>query len=161
VNSADIANTAARTEAYLYVRLRRPSIVIIFIAALIGYLAALSAGYGAPVAEDGLRQKIRLGIEEDGMKYTVFLLMILVAGCERREDEQAAHSMPMSTVTESRIKVTRISVFKDGLAYGDYRGIYVIEDNKTGEEFIGISGIGITEVGHHHCGKACTSPDER
>jgi hypothetical protein len=51
-------------------------------------------------------------------------------------------------------------VIEDDLAYRERRGLYVIVDQKTGKEFIGISGIGITEVGVHQEGKASVS-DER
>ena len=61
---------------------------------------------------------------------------------------------------QGRFKVERIGVFADGLAYGDKRGIYVITDTKTGQEFVGISGIGISELGSHQAGKSSTS-DER
>lgn len=65
----------------------------------------------------------------------------------------------------SRFHVERVDVFKDGLAYNDRRGIYVIRDKQTGREFIGVSGIGITEQSAHttSCGKSCTRTveDER
>lgn len=48
-----------------------------------------------------------------------------------------------------RIIVNRISVIQDSLAYGDKRGVYVIIDTKTGKEYIGVSGVGITEAGSH------------
>ena len=48
-----------------------------------------------------------------------------------------------------RVTVERIGVFKDDLAYGDRRGVYIIRDTKTGREFIGVSGIGISELGSH------------
>ncbi len=68
--------------------------------------------------------------------------------------------MPAATSSNGRIRVERISVFADDLAYHDRRGVYVIVDKKTGHEFIGISGIGISEVGSHRAGKATVS-DER
>ncbi len=48
-----------------------------------------------------------------------------------------------------RVTVERIGVFKDDLAYGDRRGVYIIRDTQTGREFIGVSGIGISELGSH------------
>lgn len=51
------------------------------------------------------------------------------------------------------ISVTRVGVFADSLAYDNRRGVYRIVDTKTGREFIGISGIGITETGSHLVGK--------
>ncbi len=61
---------------------------------------------------------------------------------------------------QNRVQVTRIGVFKDDLAYNDRRGVYVIVDTKTGKEYIGISGVGIQEVGSHSVGKSRVS-DER
>lgn len=49
-----------------------------------------------------------------------------------------------------RIQVTRIGVIEDDIAYGERRGIYVIKDTKTDREYIGVSGVGITETGVHY-----------
>ena len=61
---------------------------------------------------------------------------------------------------QGRFKVERIGVFADGLAYSDKRGIYVITDTTTGQEFVGISGIGISELARHQSGKSSVN-DER
>lgn len=64
-----------------------------------------------------------------------------------------------------RFRVTRVGVFTDDLAYGDRRGIYLIVDTTTGREFVGVSGIGISDVGSHSRpgpkGTATTAVDER
>lgn len=65
---------------------------------------------------------------------------------------------------ETRFVVARISIFGDTLAYGGKRGVYVITDTKTGKEYIGVSGIGISELGSHtlYGGKtAATVQDEQ
>jgi len=49
----------------------------------------------------------------------------------------------------SRISVIKLSQFEDSLAYREYRGVYLIKDKQTGAEFIGVSGIGISELGSH------------
>ena len=59
-----------------------------------------------------------------------------------------------------RFTVSRVGVFKDEIAYDNIRGIYIIVDTKTGKEFVGVSGIGISEVGSHRSGKSTVS-DER
>lgn len=56
-------------------------------------------------------------------------------------------------VTE-RISVTRVGVFRDDTAYNSRRSIYVIVDRKTGKEYIGVSGVGISETGSHRAGKS-------
>ena len=71
---------------------------------------------------------------------------------------------PSSELTESpngRINVSRIGTFRDGLAYESKRGIYIIKDNQTGKEYIGISGVGISETGSHRTGKSYVTTDER
>lgn len=82
-------------------------------------------------------------------------LAISAAACTKPTDP-----MPTSTSSTGRVSVERIGVFADSLAYGDRRGIYVVTDNETGREFIGISGVGIAETGSHQAGKTRTA-DER
>lgn len=60
----------------------------------------------------------------------------------------------------ARFSVTLTQVVSDDLAYGDKRGIYLILDNKTGKEYFGLSGVGITELGSHQSGKT-QNADER
>jgi hypothetical protein len=55
--------------------------------------------------------------------------------------------------------VTRVAVFKDGLAYHELRGIYVIV-GPDGRKYFGVSGIGITELGQHQVDKQAVQ-DER
>lgn len=74
--------------------------------------------------------------------------------------EQEARPDGMSINTNGRFKVERVGVFKDTLAYDSRRGLYVITDTKTGQEFLGVSGIGISELGSHQSGKSKLS-DER
>jgi hypothetical protein len=68
--------------------------------------------------------------------------------------------VPLSTSTSTRFQVTRVGTFKDTGAYDNRRSIYIIVDTKTGKEFVGISGIGISETGSHMVGKVNTE-DER
>jgi hypothetical protein len=60
----------------------------------------------------------------------------------------------------ARFKVKRVGILDDNVAYKDKRGIYILTDIKTGKEYIGISGIGISEMGSHPAGKT-VAPDER
>lgn len=52
-------------------------------------------------------------------------------------------------IDSGRFTVTLGAKFKDGLAYDGERGIYMITDHKTGKEFVGVSGVGIAELGSH------------
>lgn len=55
----------------------------------------------------------------------------------------------MRSGEEGRFTVQFVGAFSDELAYHERRGIYVITDSKTGQEFVGVSGIGISELGAH------------
>jgi hypothetical protein len=79
------------------------------------------------------------------------LLALLLAGC--RPKQNTALIPPTPYETQSRITIQLIGVIEDRLAYSDRRGIYIITDTKTGREYIGVSGIGISEVGSHSSGK--------
>ncbi|EEW3262247.1 hypothetical protein [Escherichia coli] len=77
--------------------------------------------------------------------------ILLMSACDNGP-EPARSTMAVSSQLSSdadRIKVTKMSEFRDGLAYDNWRGVYLIQDKQTGREYIGISGIGISEVGSH------------
>ena len=93
-----------------------------------------------------------------------FLLSVgvfaLLTGCTPSADSmQTSGSMNIPSKSD-RFDVTRVQKFTDELAYEDERGIYIITDRKTGREFLGVSGIGISELGSHSSGKT-TQSDER
>jgi hypothetical protein len=95
------------------------------------------------------------------MKKTILAaLCALLAACEQRPQVDTRMSVDFPTSPSARIEVTRVGVINDTLAYGDRRGLYVIRDTQTGQEFIGVSGVGITEVGAHQAGKTSVR-DER
>ena len=50
--------------------------------------------------------------------------------------------------------------FYDESAYGNVRNVYILKDRVNGKEYIGVSGIGISERGNHQQGKTSV-PDER
>ncbi len=80
-------------------------------------------------------------------KLLLIASITILSGCDEiQPDTKMSETSPPS---DTRIKVDRIGVFADGLAYNHMRGIYIITDTKTGEEFVGISGIGISELGSH------------
>ena len=59
----------------------------------------------------------------------------------KRKSVQELHS--------DHVQVVRISVFDDDTAYHGQRGIYIITDKISGKSFIGVSGVGISELGSH------------
>lgn len=94
------------------------------------------------------------------------LILIAVAalaltGCDNSTRVPREQRAAMSVDVNSRVNVTKISEFRDDLAYDDIRGVYLITDKETGQEFIGVSGIGISAIGQHNCGKSCYAKDER
>lgn len=97
-------------------------------------------------------------------RMVVGLLLVALSACGPDPDmpmyRQSANARPVSTPDSSRIEVTRIGVFADDLAYGGKRGVYIIKDVKTGQEFVGISGVGVSSTGSHLVGKV-TTQDER
>lgn len=65
------------------------------------------------------------------------------------EEQQRIYADPVVAENSDRITVKRIAVIDDKIAYENRRGIYIIMDNQTGKEYIGVSGIGITESASH------------
>ena len=82
---------------------------------------------------------------------------LLIVGCSPEPDTPMAKVAPQDA---SRFSIERVGVIRDDLAYNDRRGIYVIIDRKTGCEYVGVSGVGISELGSHQAGKTYVS-DER
>lgn len=90
-------------------------------------------------------------------KLSILLFAVLITGCDFPQPPPEkwvplADPVPLETGGH-RINVTFIGKFVDDLAYDNVRGIYIIKDNDTGKEFVGISGIGISELGSHASGK--------
>lgn len=89
------------------------------------------------------------------------LVAIALISCEEPEPTiKMKTESEMSEIITSRYSVNRIAVFEDDLAYDGKRGIYEIKDNRTGKIYLGVSGIGITELGSHYAGEGSVS-DER
>lgn len=96
------------------------------------------------------------------MKKLILLSAMVLTACDfgsTRVESDARQKMPVNV--NDRVQVVKIQEFRDDLAYENVRGIYVITDKDTGKEYIGVSGIGITDTGRHGCGKGCSREDER
>lgn len=76
---------------------------------------------------------------------------------ERAAEEQANYSV---LPKDARFDLRLVQSFRDGQAYTNYRTVYILKDKKTGMEYVGISGIGISELGSHNSGKT-SETDER
>jgi hypothetical protein len=103
------------------------------------------------------------------MNKIILAALLLLAGCGPKPDTAMKVSSPTigdeavakKDKGDGRFRIERVGVVYDDLAYESKRGIYVIIDTKTGKEYFGMSGIGITETGNHNCGKNCNRDDER
>ena len=88
-------------------------------------------------------------------------LSAALTGCDLPPPDKRVEMVKTpETQTGNRFTITRVALFSDNVAYNGQRGIYVIKDEKTGTEYVGVSGIGIAEIGAHPAGKA-THGDER
>lgn len=83
----------------------------------------------------------------------VFLFLFCVAAEDGCEDRRIDTPMKIQTLNETRFTVTRVGVFSDDMAYANKRGIYLIVDTATKKEYLGVSGIGISDLGVHKNGK--------
>lgn len=95
-------------------------------------------------------------------RIAVVAIAVALAGCgpEPTMGMGVTSTVPNSWESNPRFSVARVGVFKDDIAYDGRRGIYVVIDNKTGQEFVGVSGVGIAELGAHNAGKTRVQ-DER
>lgn len=97
------------------------------------------------------------------MKIMMAILLTFISACSPEPNismKQRESAKQVGIQEQHRIDVTRIGVVVDDLAYGNRRGVYLIKDNETGNEYIGVSGVGISETGTHRAGKA-NQNDER
>lgn len=86
---------------------------------------------------------------------------LCVAGCDSQPVDR---ELPAPRYTEGnsvRFKVRQVQQVEDPIAYNARRGVYIITDTETGVEYIGVSGIGISELGSHAAGKGHMRSDER
>lgn len=86
----------------------------------------------------------------------IALAGIALSACDKELQRGMNPVRVESSYTEegSRIKVKLVNEIRDPIAYNSVRGVYIITDTKTGIEYIGVSGIGISEIGSHANGKS-------
>lgn len=95
-------------------------------------------------------------------KIFIIAITLLCVACQQTEDSQQRNngSRGIEIAQDDRFIVSRVQVVNDDLAYDGQRGVYVIIDKHTGAEYLGVSGVGISELGSHHSGKV-NKRDER
>lgn len=83
------------------------------------------------------------------VKYLLIFAAIPLAACIEPSDEylQRQKMQSMTIQTDDRFEVKRTAVIFDSIAYRNQRGIYLIRDKKTGKEYVGLSGVGVSEIG--------------
>ena len=93
----------------------------------------------------------------------ILVITVSISGCSEdadnpnptrlkqlQTDAEAIAKDPVQVIVSNpkpRIEVTRLGIVDDYLAYNQARGTYLIHDNVTGLDYIGVSGIGIVKVG--------------
>lgn len=87
-------------------------------------------------------------------------VLAALTGCQPADTGPQDLTATTEPVARPRFEVPRLQRFRDDLAYNSERGIYLIKDARTGAEYFGVSGVGISELGPHHTGKV-TQTDER
>ncbi len=92
----------------------------------------------------------------------IFAVVLFGCNAERGElhvDSNAKGGSPL----QNRFTVELVQSFEDNLAYNNVRGVYILTDKETGEQWVGISGVGISTLGSHNSGGKYNHriPDER
>jgi hypothetical protein len=103
------------------------------------------------------------------MRIRISLLATAAAGlfgCGQHESTPSpvVFEQEISAEAATKVEVRLVGKFHDDLAYQDERGVYRIIDHETGKQYLGVSGIGIVEVGEHKEGSGDsqrTVEDER
>ena len=70
-----------------------------------------------------------------------------LSGCEKTIPTITMQKESKELNQEPQYSVKRVAVFADDLAMYNKRGIYEITDEQTRKRYLGVSGIGITEIG--------------
>lgn len=102
------------------------------------------------------------------MQMRIIAMALLCVACDARrptntplaEYDNGPPAVPSVAPQQTRFRVSRVGAFDDNTAYWGVRSIFVIVDTKTGIEYVGISGVGISETGDHQVGKV-RQQDER
>lgn len=87
------------------------------------------------------------------------IAVMTLTGCDY-QPRTTATTLPVQE-GEARFEIIRVADYYDDFAYENRRGVYIVRDRETGREFVGVSGIGITEIGDHDDGNDGRVEDER
>lgn len=88
------------------------------------------------------------------------LVVYALSKCTPRPRPPDVQRADTATQEGGRFRIRIEQTFSDRSAYQCERNVYVIEDTLTGCEYVGISGVGVSEIGSHLAGKGHRT-DER
>lgn len=102
------------------------------------------------------------------MRYIFMIGIVFVIGCDMDENTRMSINAPVVEVVGDRVvpvvverfRVMKVQMIRDPDAYKGLRSIYVIRDRVTNREYMGITGVGISDMGVHSIGKV-NEVDER
>ncbi len=76
----------------------------------------------------------------------LFALFAFFVVVHKNEQARPGVTRPLENQT-GRFKLALQGSVNDPDAYGQKRGVYILTDTATGKEYVGVSGIGISELG--------------
>ena len=91
------------------------------------------------------------------------LITMIIVGCENQNLPSVGEGYNQPVTIQRaplHFRLENVQSFNDNDAYSNIRSVYILKDLETGKEYIGVSGIGISERGSHSSGKTQVS-DER
>lgn len=81
------------------------------------------------------------------MRKLILLSALFLFGCD--DSPQPVKIQSSVGAEGGRFTVLQVAKFDDSDAYNSSRTIFLITDKQTGNEYVGVSGVGISEVGVH------------
>jgi hypothetical protein len=108
-----------------------------------------------------------LVIQYAAVSILFYMLLTSISGCNFPPPSAQAPEISLTegspeevAAAGSRFQIHKEATFRDELSYHRERAVYILTDTETGKQYVGISGVGISELGDHKQGKQ-TVEDER
>lgn len=71
---------------------------------------------------------------------------IFITGCDDRNLPDVRQQTISSSVNTGRFQMRVVDEVHDKNAYNNSRGIFIITDTKTHHEYLGVEGVGVTDL---------------
>lgn len=81
------------------------------------------------------------------MRKLILISALFLYGCD--QPPQPVKIQSSVGADGERFTVLQVAKFDDSDAYNSSRKIFLITDKQTGNEYVGVSGVGISEFGSH------------